>query len=96
MAHCDASYMDKGYPITQVTCFLCEGTNHIPAQCQLYPMVQEVSQQVKEGMRQILKRSVEVQVQKDERKRDRSQVVCFNCSEAGHYAWDCTEKEGWW
>ena len=36
--HSDASYLDKGYTITQVTCFLCEGTTHIPAQCQLYSM----------------------------------------------------------
>ena len=42
--HCDTNYPDEGYAITQVTCFLCEGTNHIPTQCQLYPMVQEISQ----------------------------------------------------
>jgi hypothetical protein len=26
--------------MTQVTCFLCEGTNHIPAECKFYSMVQ--------------------------------------------------------
>ena len=35
----------EAYP-TQVTCFLCEGNNHVPAQCQLYPMVLHVSQQI--------------------------------------------------
>ena len=29
------------YP-TEVTCFLCEGNNHVPVQCQLYPMVLHV------------------------------------------------------
>ena len=30
--HCEANYLDEGHPMTQITCFLCEGTNHIPAQ----------------------------------------------------------------
>ena len=62
--HCEANYLDDGYPITEVTCFLCEGTTHIPTQCQLYPMVQEISQLVKGGMHRILKRSLEVQEEK--------------------------------
>ena len=36
--HCDANYPTEEYP-AQVTCFLCEGNNHAPAQCHLYPMV---------------------------------------------------------
>ena len=48
--HGDTDIPTEEYP-TQVTCFLCEGNNHVPAQCQLYPMVLQVSQQVKEGDR---------------------------------------------
>ena len=38
--HCDANYLVEEYPIPETTCFLCEGTSHVPAQCQLYPLVQ--------------------------------------------------------
>ena len=37
----------KGCRTRQVTCFLCEGTNHVPIQCQLYPLVQQANQQTK-------------------------------------------------
>ena len=91
--HSDASYLDKGYTITQVTCFLCEGTTHILAQCQLYSMVQEVSQQVKDGMYRLLKRSARVQEHKEEAKQDTSLITCYTCREMGHYSWDCPEKK---
>ena len=38
--HCAARHQTKGCFTTQITCFLCEATNHIPTQCQLYPIVQ--------------------------------------------------------
>ena len=56
-------------------------------------MVQEVSQQVKAGMQQILKRSAVVQKHKEECKRDTSHITCFTCREMGHYSWDCSEKK---
>jgi hypothetical protein len=31
--YCDLSHPVEECPMTQVTCFLCEGTNHIPAEC---------------------------------------------------------------
>ena len=30
--HCDTNYPTEEYP-TEVTCFLCEGNNHVQAQC---------------------------------------------------------------
>ena len=48
--HGVSSYPTDGCPTTLVTCFLCEATNHVPTQCRHYPMVQEVSQQVKAAM----------------------------------------------
>ena len=91
--HCDTRYLDKGYPINQVTCFLCEGTTHTPVQCHLCPMVQKVNEQVREGMHKILERPVKVHEQEGKRKRDTSQVICFTCREMGHYSWDCPEKK---
>ena len=80
--HCDASYLDKGYSITQVTCFLCEGTNHIPTQCHLYPLVQEANEQIKKGMRQAFKK-----------KKDMGLITCYKCKNQGHYSYSCPERK---
>ena len=79
--HCDTNYSTEAYP-TQVTCFLCEGNNHVPAQCQLYPMVLHVSQQAKEEMLGALKK-----------KKKWKNVTCFRCKNQGHYADKCPERK---
>jgi hypothetical protein len=38
--YCDTSHPIGECPMTQVTCFLCEGINHVPAECKFYSMVQ--------------------------------------------------------
>jgi hypothetical protein len=38
--YCDTSHPIRECPMTQVTCFLCEGINHVPADCKFYPTVQ--------------------------------------------------------
>jgi hypothetical protein len=38
--YCDTSHSIEECPMTQVTCFLCEGINHIPPECKFYPTVQ--------------------------------------------------------
>jgi hypothetical protein len=38
--YCDTSYPIEECPMTQVTSFLCEGINHVPAECKFYPTVQ--------------------------------------------------------
>ena len=48
-------------------------------------MVQEVSQQVKEGMQQKLRKYVKVQEHKEERKRDTSHITYVTCREQEHY-----------
>jgi hypothetical protein len=37
---CDTSHPNGECPMRQVTCFLCKGTNHIPAECEFYSTVQ--------------------------------------------------------
>src|SRR3954471_13198563 len=34
----------KQFPTSQVTCFLCEGNNHVPIQCPIYSIVQQRKQ----------------------------------------------------
>ena len=53
--NCDASHGVEECTALQVTCFLSEGTNHVPARCHLYPTVQQDKQQVRDVMRQALK-----------------------------------------
>ena len=57
--YCDANHPVDECPTSQVTCFLCEGIDHVPAQCHLYSVVQQVNQQVKNGMHQALKKTSE-------------------------------------
>ena len=45
--HCEENHPAEECPTGQVTCFLCEGTMHYPAQCLLYPKVQEITKQQK-------------------------------------------------
>jgi hypothetical protein len=40
--------------MTQVTYFLCEGINHVPAKCKFYHTVQRMNQQAKDGLSQLL------------------------------------------
>ena len=91
--HLDATSGAEEYRTTQVTCFLCEGDIHVPAQCQLYPIVQQASRQVREGMHQTLKNIFEEQEKKGKRKRDVSQIDCHKCDGLGHYSWYCPEKK---
>jgi hypothetical protein len=35
--YCDMNHPVGECPMSQVTCFLCDGINHVPAECNLYP-----------------------------------------------------------
>jgi hypothetical protein len=45
--------------MTQINCFLCNGTNHIPVECNLYSTVQQINQQAKDGLCHLLGRAAE-------------------------------------
>jgi hypothetical protein len=44
---CGRDHCNEECCLSRVMCLLCEGTNHILAECHLYAMVDEVNQQVK-------------------------------------------------
>jgi hypothetical protein len=46
-SYCDMSHPVGECPMTQVTCFLCEGINHVPVECNFYSTVQRMNQQAK-------------------------------------------------
>jgi hypothetical protein len=45
--------------MNQVTCFLCEEINHVPAECKVYHTVQRMNQQAKDGLSQLLGKILE-------------------------------------
>ena len=90
--HCEEMHMGEECPTAQVTCFVCEGNNHYPAQCQIFIMTQQVSQHQKEGMKKIIQEFREAPVRK--KMKDISQIQCFRCMNMGHYANMCPELKG--
>jgi hypothetical protein len=47
--YCVTSHPVGECHMTQVTCFLCEGINHVPVECKFYSTVQRMNQQAKDG-----------------------------------------------
>ena len=56
--HCEENHPAEECLTGQVTCFLCEGVTHFPAQCQIYPKVQEITKHQKEALRKCLEESM--------------------------------------
>jgi hypothetical protein len=48
--HYDTSHPVGECSMVHVTCFVCDETNHVPAECNFYPIVQQINQQAKDGL----------------------------------------------
>jgi hypothetical protein len=97
--YCITSHPIVECPMTQVTCFLCEGINHVPAECKFYSTVQRMNQQTKDRMSQLLGKTPEVgrlkmkvDLKVMETTHDTATKCCYSCEEEGHYSYQCTEK----
>ncbi|KAE8802928.1 hypothetical protein D1007_21283 [Hordeum vulgare] len=97
--HCEENYPAQECPSSEVTCFLCEGTTHYPAQCHIYPKVQQVVKQQKDAMKETLKKKILEEPVMNENKEDPDEQgltrffsnACDSCGEEGHYSQDCTK-----
>ncbi|KAL6863721.1 hypothetical protein ACP4OV_016624 [Aristida adscensionis] len=56
---CDTDHRPGRCPMGNVTCFLCEGKDHVPAQCLLSPMLTAVTQCHREVFQAVLKQARE-------------------------------------
>jgi hypothetical protein len=97
--HCEENHPAEECPTWQVTCFICEGTDHYPAQCHIYPMVQQTVQKHKEGMKEALREGMKEPVTKDDvEDPDEEGLIrfysnaCYSCGEKGHFSQYCTKE----
>jgi hypothetical protein len=97
--YCDTSHPIGECPMSQVTCFLCEGINHIPVECKFYSTVQRMNQQAKDRMSQLLgktpgdgrpKMKMEDKVMGTT--LNRTTKCCYSCEEEGHLSRNCSRK----
>ena len=87
--YCEEIHLGEECPTAQVTCLVCEGTDHYPVQCHLYTMTQQVIQQQKEWMKKIIQEFKEAPV--EEERKNLSEIQCYRCRNMGHYANMCPE-----
>src|SRR3954463_7134687 len=90
--NCEDKHPTNQCPTSQAICFLCEGNNHVPIQCPIYSIVQQMKQ---DGMHQTFVNPHEgtISTKKDEgkvrtmhhkAKSKETTKCCYSCGEEGH------------
>uniref|UniRef100_A0A8I6XLF2 CCHC-type domain-containing protein n=1 Tax=Hordeum vulgare subsp. vulgare TaxID=112509 RepID=A0A8I6XLF2_HORVV len=98
--HCEENHSSGECPTSQVTCFLFERTTHYPAQCYIYPKVQQVVKQQKAIMKETLKNKIlEEHVMKENIEDPDGNGLtrffsnaCYSCGKEGHNSQDCMNE----
>ena len=100
--NCDGDHPGKEYPTSRVTCFLCEGTNHVPIQCPRYTIVQQMNQEDK-GRRSYAPKETHGDARPPKKNDTHIKLkgtaphhttkCCYTCGEDGHMSRNCTKKQ---
>jgi hypothetical protein len=85
--------------MTQVTCFLCDGIDHVPSEYKFYFTVQQMNQQAKDRLNQLLARTPEnkrpkakVEAKDKEEAPDTTTKSCLTGKKQEHLHGNCTKK----
>ncbi len=87
--NCETSHPTGECPMSHVTCFLCEGNDHVPAQCHLCPMVKQWNQPLKDTSS---KKKVEPEGRRQKTTHSECTKCCYICEGEGHISSNCTKK----
>jgi hypothetical protein len=97
--HCNTSHPTRECPMTLVTCFLCDGTNHVPRECKFYFTGQQMNQQAKDKLSQLLARTpidrrpkAKVEAKDKEEAPDTTTKSCLTGRKQEHLPRNCTKK----
>jgi hypothetical protein len=83
LEQCNTSHSARKCPMAKVTCFLCDGTNHVPRECKFYSTVQQMNQQAREKLRHLLGGAPEVQVPKVKMEAKDQEEIPDNITQSG-------------
>jgi hypothetical protein len=85
--------------MTLVTCFLCDGTNHVPRECKFYFTVQQMNQQAKNRLSHLLEGTpkdrrpkAKVEAKDKEENSDTATKRCLTGRKQEHLPGNCTRK----
>jgi hypothetical protein len=86
-------------PMTHVTCFLCDGTNYVPREFKFYFTVQQMNQQAKDRLSQLLARTPEdrrpkakMESKDKEEAPDTTTKSCLTGGKQEHLSRNCTKQ----
>ena len=102
--NCEEEHPVGQCPTSQVTCYLCEGNDHVPTQCPIYAIVEQRKQEGSKyaknvddkGKGPLIPPNKTTQFKGSKKpkkpKQDMSLVQCRKCKEMGHYPSGCPEN----
>jgi hypothetical protein len=97
--HCNTIHPTRECHMTHVTCFLCDGTNHVPMECKFYFTVQQMNQPAKNRLSHFLVRTpkdrrpkAKMEAKDKEEAPDTTTKSCLIGRKQEHLPGNCTRK----